>query len=253
MKILSWNVNGFRAACKKGLVQTLQDIKPDIAGIQELKAYREQCEDFSAASLDYREDWHSAERPGYSGVGLFWRGPESWKATSGMGLSEVDREGRVQILETEDLSLVNVYVPNGAASEERHFFKMEFLDQFLEWLRALDQKKPVVLFGDLNIAHREIDIHDPVRLDGTSGFKPEERDWVTKLLKAGFVDAFREKHPEARDEYSWWSYRAGARQRNKGWRIDYFVVSERIRNRIKRIEMAQQITGSDHCPLILEI
>jgi exodeoxyribonuclease-3 len=253
MKILSWNVNGVRAAAKKGLVDYLHKEKPDVAGFQELKAFSAQCPELCSPNLGFSEEnWHSAEKPGYSGVGLFWKNPE-WKLKVGMDTPLIDREGRVQVLDCGETQLVNVYIPNGAASEARHLFKMSFLDEFLKFLQKLDQKKPVILFGDLNIAHREIDIHDPVRLDGTSGFKREEREWMDRLASAGFVDSFREAYPTERDRYSWWSYRAGARQRNKGWRIDYFWVSDRIKSSVRRVEIEKDVLGSDHCPLLLEI
>jgi len=252
VKILSWNVNGIRACAKKGLMSFLQKHKVDVAGFQELKAFQEQCPELYGKHLGFQEDWHSAEKPGYSGVGLFWK-DKAAKIKQGLGDAAVDREGRVQRLDIGDAVLVNAYVPNGAASDERHNFKMNFLKNFLDWLKKEDKKKPVILFGDINIAHRAIDIHDPVRLDGTSGFRPEEREWMDQLFDAGFVDAFRSVRPDEAERYSWWSYRAGARQRNKGWRIDYFILSRRLEKRIKKIEMMADRLGSDHCPLLLEI
>lgn len=252
MRILSWNVNGIRACAKKGLFDYLKTLQPDVAGFQELKAKKEQCSELSGELLGYAEAWHSAEKPGYSGVGLFWK-DRDFQLKTGMGLPLVDSEGRVQTLDCGDFQLVNVYIPNGAASEARHLYKMQFLSDFLKFLKKLDKKKPLILFGDLNIAHKSIDIHDPVRLDGTSGFKPEERAWMDELEAAGFVDAFREVYPDDKERYSWWSYRAGARPRNKGWRIDYFWLSERLKSKIKKVEMDKEVLGSDHCPLVLDV
>lgn len=249
---MSWNVNGVRACLKKGLAELIQKEKPDVFCLQELKAFEEQGREAWPDFGSYQAHWHAAEKPGYSGVGSFFREkPQSSK--EGMGDPLIDREGRVIVSDLGEFFLVNAYFPNGAQSEERHFFKMDFLEKTIPFLKTLEKKKPVILTGDLNIAHKAIDIHDPVRLDGTSGFKPEERDWMDVLVKKGFVDAYRAVYPEKEDQYSWWSYRAGARQRNKGWRIDYFMLSESLADRIQKIEMKPQVLGSDHCPLILEI
>lgn len=226
--------------------------KPDFVCLQELKAFEDQAPDMHFENSGLNAVWHSAERPGYSGVGTFF--PEDFgKHEIGMGDSSVDSEGRVIVSDLGDFYLINTYVPNGAASEERHLFKMRFMESFLELLKDLDKRKPVIWAGDVNIAHRSVDIHDPIRLDGTSGFKPEEREWMDSVEASGFRDAYRLLYPDARDQYSWWSYRAAARQRNKGWRIDYFIVSERLGPRINRVEMHQKVTGSDHCPLLIEI
>lgn len=226
--------------------------KPDFICLQELKAFEDQVPDMQTENSGLRGLWHSAERPGYSGVATLF--PEEFgKHETGMGSSKIDAEGRVIVSDLSDFYLINTYVPNGAASDSRHEFKMNFMESFLEFLSDLDKKKPVIWTGDVNIAHKPVDIHDPVRLDGTSGFKPEERLWMDQVMQAGFRDVFREHHPSSEDNYSWWSYRAGARARNKGWRIDYFIVSERLLPKVKRIEMHQAVQGSDHCPLLLEI
>lgn len=252
MKIISWNVNGIRACYKKGLLDYLQTEKADILLVQELKSFAEQCPEMHYKQTGYHDVWNSAERPGYSGVGSFFR-ERPKVVTAGMGDESIDKEGRVHLIDLGPVYLINSYFPNGAMSEERHQFKMRYLDLFLEWMKRLDQEKPVVLAGDLNIAHTEIDIHDPVRLDGTSGFKPEERAWMDQLMQAGFIDAFRLFFPDATNRYSWWSYRAGARQRNKGWRIDYFVCSARLDKNLKSFEMPKDVLGSDHCPMVLEL
>lgn len=252
MKIISWNVNGIRACSKKGLFDYLEKQKADVVCLQETKAMREQCDEIETELSRYEQSWHSAERPGYSGVAnLYRQSPRSVRL--GMGLSEVDREGRVLISDHEDFLVLNMYFPNGGSGEERHLFKMKFLSKILPFFKKLEKEKPLILTGDFNIAHKEIDIHDPVRLDGESGFKPEERAWMDDLVKAGFIDTFRHFAPEKADEYSWWSYRQGSRRRNKGWRIDYFFASPALLPRIKAMRMDQKIEGSDHCPLVLEI
>lgn len=252
MKIISWNVNGLRACLKHGLLNYVEAEKPDVLCVQETKASVQQCPEMQPDSIGYSSQWHSAQKPGYSGVATFVKeAPESWSL--GMGIGPYDQEGRVLISDWGSFRLLNLYLPNGAASEERHLFKMKFMKDFLQFSKKLDQEKPLVICGDVNIAHRAVDIHDPVRLDGTSGFMPEEREWMDDYLKAGFVDCFRLKYPEARDQYSWWSYRALSRPRNKGWRIDYFLISERWKDRVQDMRMDQKVKGSDHCPLVLEL
>lgn len=237
---------------KKGFSEFIAREKPEIICLQETKAFQEQCGEIVDQFSDFRQTWHSAEKPGYSGV-LTWHKTKPKEVTLGCGEKKYDREGRVILSDLGDFYLVNLYFPNGAASEDRHWFKMGFLKDILDYFKDLDRKKPVMATGDFNIAHRPIDIHDPVRLDGTSGFMPEEREWMDRLMAAGFVDAFRFLHPSAKDEYSWWSYRQLSRQRNKGWRIDYFILSDRLKSRVKKIKMHQAIQGSDHCPLTIEV
>jgi len=252
MKIISWNVNGIRACSKKGFFDFLERESPDVVCLQETKAHREQCAEIESDLSIYVNLWHSAERPGYSGVANLHRvSPISHRL--GCGIPEFDREGRVLVTEHESFFLMNMYFPNGGSGEERHLFKMDFLEKIVPFFKKLECQKPLILTGDFNIAHREIDIHDPVRLDGESGFKPEERAWMDHFVGQGFVDCFRLKHGEVKDQYSWWSYRQGARNRNKGWRIDYFFVSEALAPSVKRCEMLQKIEGSDHCPLVLEL
>lgn len=252
MKIISWNVNGIRACAKKGLFEYIGREKPDVVCLQETKATQDQCEEFADALEPWHQVWHSAQRPGYSGVANLHRvAPNASRI--GCGLEAFDAEGRVLVTEHKDFQLLNMYFPNGGSGEDRHLFKMDFLSKILKFFKKIEKDKPLVLTGDFNIAHKAIDIHDPVRLDGESGFKPEEREWMDRFVDSGFVDCFRAKFPDARYQYSWWSYRQGSRRRNKGWRIDYFFVSKALEPRIKAIRMDQQVEGSDHCPLVLEI
>lgn len=252
LKILSWNVNGIRACSQKGFADFVRKENPQIICLQETKANREQCEEIVGTHSHYQQSWHSAEKPGYSGV-LSWFSTKPNEVIIGCGEKKYDREGRVIVSDHKDFYLVNLYFPNGAASEDRHWFKMGFLKDILKFFKDLDKVKPVIATGDFNIAHKAIDIHDPVRLDGTSGFMPEEREWMDGLVNAGFVDAFRLLHPEAKDQYSWWSYRQLSRERNKGWRIDYFFLSDRLKHKVKSFKMHQNVMGSDHCPLVLEM
>jgi len=250
LHFLSWNVNGIRACVKKGLIPFLNAQKADFVCLQEVKASEEQVEEALKPLKGYEICCHSAERPGYSGVLTLHR-KRARSIQCGVGQKKIDQEGRVILSNLGEVLLINTYYPNGAMNEERHLFKMRFMKNILEFYRKLDQEKPLILGGDFNIAHKSIDIHDPVRLDGTSGFKPEERAWLDDLLKAGFVDSFRALNPQKKAQYSWWSYRQGSRKRNKGWRIDYFFISEKLRKQIIKAEIHAEIMGSDHCPISL--
>ena len=252
LKLYSWNVNGIRACAKKGLFDYLGREKADVVCIQEIKARPEDCEEISESLQKFEAHWHPAERPGYSGV-LTLTQKKPHVVRVGCGISEFDQEGRVLVTDHGEFLLLNMYFPNGGSGEERHLFKMKFLSKILPFFKKLEKEKPLVLSGDFNIAHKEIDIHYPVRLDGESGFKPEERNWMDELVSAGFVDLFREKYPSAKDSYTWWSYRQGSRRRNKGWRIDYFFASPRIVPSVKSIRHDVNVEGSDHCPLVLEL
>lgn len=229
----------------------VQREQPDILCLQEVKAFQGQTLEILRPPFFATEVWHSAEKPGYSGVANLSR--SHFPTALGMGEPMIDREGRVLKSDLGGAALLNMYFPNGAMNEERHLFKMRFLEKILTLFQQLDREQPLILTGDFNIAHREIDIHDPVRLDGESGFKPEEREWMDQLVAAGFTDVFRELNPDVRDAYTWWSYRQMSRKRNKGWRIDYFFVSKRLLPKVKRITLHPEILGSDHCPLALEI
>ena len=254
MKIVSWNVNGIRACLGKGLYEALNKFDADFFCIQESKAHPDQVPLLEYPNFHSKEAvWASAEKKGYSGVAIFTP-HKKLKLIAGMGNKKYDQEGRVNIAHTKDFSLVNLYFPNGAASDERHNYKMQFLDDVLVWFKQLEKTHgPLVICGDYNIAHCEIDIHDPISNKDSSGFKPEERAWMSKFLKAGFVDTFRAVHPDKKDQYSWWSYRQQSRERNKGWRIDYICVSETLKNKIKRAEIHPDVHGSDHCPISLEL
>lgn len=248
LRILCWNVNGIRACVKKGLLDLLKKEKPDIACFQEIKAFEHQCADIREFLKLPEQCWHPAKRPGYSGV--MTAHVKSVETRTSCEAQKFDDEGRVLISDLGSAYLFNMYFPNGA---ERHEFKMDFLAHILPFFKKLDREKPLILTGDFNIAHKAIDIHDPVRLDGTSGFKPEEREWMDSFVAAGFTDTFRHVHGDKPHEYSWWSYRQAARERNKGWRIDYFFVSDRLKDKVRDMRMLQKVEGSDHCPLILHL
>ena len=254
MRIVSWNVNGIRACLDKGLDRFAKEIEADFLCLQETKAEQNQVEWLMAPTLAKQESiWSSAEKKGYSGVAIF--SPHKNASLSGQsGLKAYDAEGRITLAYAKGFTLVNIYFPNGAASEDRHLFKMRFLDEILVYLKKLEAAKgPLVVVGDYNIAHTEIDIHDPVNNKDSSGFKPEERAWMSKFLQNGFIDSFRLLHPSEKDHYSWWSYRMRSRERNKGWRIDYICVSESLKNKIRRAEIHPHILGSDHCPISLDL
>ncbi|MBT7706522.1 exodeoxyribonuclease III [archaeon] len=252
MKIISWNVNGIRACIGKGFLEFVDNEDPDILCLQEVKAHPDQVDmELSQYENHY---WNSAERKGYSGVAIFSKiKPLSVK--NGIGL--IDEEGRVITLEFEDFYLVNVYTPNSKRGLERLNFRYDKWDkQFLKFLKSLD--KPVIFCGDLNVAHDEIDIARPAgnkttaTKPGSPGFTDKERGRFSDILSSGFIDTFREQNPD-KIKYSWWTYMANARANNVGWRIDYFVVSKSLKNRIKDADILNDILGSDHCPVLLEI
>jgi exodeoxyribonuclease III len=248
--IVSWNVNGVRAALDKGLLDSMQEWDADFVCLQETKASPDQVEHpLLQHGVRWNSVWASAEKKGYSGVATFTP-HRTCKMTASLNLPLYDREGRGNIIFAKNFTLVNLYFPNGAASDERHNFKMKFLDEILLFFKELEQKHgPLIIVGDYNIAHREIDIHDPAGNKDSSGFRPEERAWMDKFFAAGFVDAFRHVHGDKKDEYSWWSYRQRSRERNKGWRIDYISVSQELAPKIKSATIHQNVLGSDHCPI----
>ncbi|MBE8162492.1 MAG: exodeoxyribonuclease III [Bdellovibrionaceae bacterium] len=268
MKIISWNVNGIRACEKKGFLKFLKKENPDFLCIQESKAHEDQLstELLSPtwskeilAKADYQSIWSSAERKGYSGVASYIRSDLACnvKTTFGIGIKKFDTEGRFIIHEytknNKKFLLYNVYFPNGAASEERHNFKQEFLKKFLKHLKKkMQENLQIIVVGDYNIAHKAIDIHDPVRLAETSGFLPEERQWFDTFLASGFVDSYRSIYPQKKDKYSWWSYRSLARQNNKGWRLDYICSTKKLASKIKKVDILNKQLGSDHCPVLCE-
>ena len=252
MKILSWNVNGIRAVQKKGFLEWLAREKPDILGVQETKAKPEQLDMFLMHPEGYHTYWNSAVRPGYSGVALFTK-EKPLNVTSGFGVKKFDEEGRVITAEYPELTFVNIYFPNGKASEERLRYKMDFYDETLRFVRKLKKKqKNVVVCGDYNTAHKEIDLARPKENEGTSGFLPVERAWLDKWVADGQVDIFRAYHKEP-GQYSWWDMKTGARERNVGWRIDYHFVTEALVPNIQRAWHLTDVVGSDHCPVAIEL
>lgn len=245
MKMISWNVNGLRASLKNGFMDTFKTINADIFCLQETKMEQGQAE------LDltgYQEYWNSAQKKGYSGTAVFTKNTPL-NVTYGIGSEKHDQEGRVITLEFEEYYFVNAYVPNSQRELARLGYRMEWEDDLRSYLLSLDAKKPVILCGDLNVAHQEIDIKNAKANRKNAGFSDEEREKMTILLNAGFSDTFRTLHPEERDAYTWWSQMPGIRERNVGWRIDYFLVSSRMMPQIKEAFILSQVYGSDHCPV----
>lgn len=249
MKLISWNVNGLRACMNKGFMEYFNTVDADFFCIQESKLQPHQID---LNPQGYHVYWNSAEKKGYSGTAVFTK-HTPLHVTFGMGIEEHDKEGRVITLEFTDFYLVTVYTPNSQRELLRLDYRMTWEDSFADYLKTLDVKKPVVVCGDLNVAHNEIDIKNPKSNVNNAGFTPQEREKMTALLSLGFVDTFRHLHPEERDRYSWWSYMMHARERNVGWRIDYFLVSERLAKKIVSADIEDQIMGSDHCPVTLEL
>lgn len=249
MKLISWNVNGLRAAMTKGFAEYFAEQGADCFCLQETKLQPEQI-DF--APEGYHVYWNSADKKGYSGTAIFAK-QEPISVNYDMGIDEHDHEGRVIDLEYENFHMVTVYTPNSQRGLLRLDYRMTWEDAFAEYLLKLDAQKPVIVCGDLNVAHQEIDIKHPKANVQNAGFTPQERSKMTALLEKGFVDSFRYLHPDARDRYSWWSYMANSRAKNVGWRIDYFLVSKRLAPKILRAEIDDGVMGSDHCPVILEI
>lgn len=248
MKIISWNVNGIRAAAKKGLQDFVQLEDPDFLCLQETKAHRDQVEK-DAQDLGFKQSfWSSAKRKGYSGVATFCK--DEFNHLTGWGMEEYESEGRIVITETPHFDLYNIYFPNGGSGDERHNFKQRFLKDLVIHLKvALANGKSIVLVGDYNVAHTEADVHDPVRLSKESGFLPEEREWMKAFLEMGFVDSFRKFFPEQAGAYTWWSYRELARISNRGWRIDYICVSKDLEAKLTSAKIHADTMGSDHCPV----
>ena len=249
MKLASWNVNGLRACLKKGFLDSFSSIGADVFCLQETKMERGQAE---IELPGYQEYWNSADKKGYSGTAVFTRIPPLF-VTYGMGIDEHDHEGRIITLEFEDYYLVNVYVPNSQRELLRLDYRMRWEDDFRKYVCGLDAGKPVVICGDLNVAHQEIDIKNPKSNERNAGFTWEERGKMTELLDAGFTDFFRYFNPDKRDAYTWWSFMAGVRERNVGWRIDYFLGSDRLRDSVSDVFILPEIYGSDHCPVGLVI
>lgn len=249
MKLISWNVNGIRACVNKGFEQFFKQIDADIFCIQETKCQPDQiCLQFEG----YQSYWNSAEKKGYSGTAIFSK-QKSLSVTYGIGIEEHDKEGRIITLEFDDFYLVNNYTPNSKRELERLEYRKIWEDEIRKYLLKLNQTKPVIMCGDLNVAHQEIDLKNPKTNRKNAGFTDEERGKMTQLLEVGFTDSFRYLYPDKENAYSWWSYMGKAREKNVGWRIDYFIVSNDMREKIKEATIYQEIMGSDHCPVGLTI
>lgn len=249
MKLISWNVNGLRACINKGFIQFFRSVEADIFCLQETKMRQGQAD----IELEgYEEYWNSAVKKGYSGTAVFSRNKAN-SVSFDLGQEEHGLEGRVITLEYRDFYLVNAYVPNAQRGLTRLAYRMIWQDDFCRHLKNLDEKKPVIVCGDLNVAHREIDLKNPKSNERNAGFSPQEREKMTELLKAGFIDTFRHLNPDQEGAYTWWSYMFNARMKNIGWRIDYFLVSERIKDLIQDAQIYSDVMGSDHCPIGLEI
>ena len=249
MKLISWNVNGLRACVGKGFEESFKMMDADFFCLQETKMQEGQLD----LNFDgYRSYWNYADKKGYSGTAIYTK-HEPISVAYGIGIDEHDHEGRVITLEMENFFLVTAYVPNSQDGLKRLDYRMRWEDDFLAYLKRLDKKKPVIVCGDLNVAHKEIDLKNPKTNRKNAGFTDEEREKFTHLLSQGFIDTFRYFYPDTTDAYSWWSYRFRAREKNTGWRIDYFVVSERLAEKIEGATIHNQVFGSDHCPVELTL
>ena len=249
MKIVSWNVNGLRAVLTKGFYESMAKLDADVICLQEIKMQKGQCE---VDLPGYEQHFYCADRKGYSGTAVFSRIPVR-SVRYGIGIDLHDHEGRVITCDMGDFYLLCCYTPNSQNERRRLDYRMHWEDDFRDYLVRLDGEKPVVLTGDLNVAHKEIDLKNPSTNHRNAGFTDEERGKMTELLGAGFIDSFRYFYPDVTGAYSWWSYIGGARSRNAGWRIDYFIVSEKLKTRMKDSRIHQDIMGSDHCPVELDL
>ena len=251
MRVLSYNVNGIRAALKKGFADWLQAADPDVLCIQETKALQEQVDTGVFEDLGYHHYWFSAQKKGYSGVAILTK-KEPNKVVYGSGIDHMDFEGRILRVDFDEVSVMSLYLPSGT-NVDRLDYKFKFMDEFQDYIEKLKKEIPnLVICGDYNICHEAIDIHDPVRNKTVSGFLPEERSWLDGFMKSGFIDSFRNLNSEPH-QYSWWSYRANARNNNKGWRIDYALVSSPLKENISRSFILPEAKHSDHCPVGLEL
>ena len=249
MKLISWNVNGLRACVGKGFSEIFKELDADFFCLQETKMQEGQLD---ICFEGYKSYWNYAEKKGYSGTAIFTR-HEPLNVSYGIGVEEHDHEGRVITLEMPDFFLVTVYVPNSQNELRRLDYRMTWEDDFLAYIKKLDEKKPVIFCGDLNVAHEEIDLKNPKSNRGNAGFSDQERGKMTELLNAGFTDTFRYFYHDRTGIYSWWSYRFHAREKNAGWRIDYFLVSQSLKEKLKGAAIHTEVLGSDHCPVELEI
>lgn len=249
MKLISWNVNGIRACVNKGFLDYFNEVDADIFCLQETKL---QAGQIDLDLEEYHQYWNYAVKKGYSGTAIFTK-IEPISVRYGIDMEHHDQEGRVITLEFEDFYLINVYTPNSQRGLARLDYRMKWEDDFRAYIKSLDDIKPVIVCGDLNVAHKEIDLKNPSTNRKNAGFTDEEREKMTILLDLGFIDSFRYFSPDKEDAYTWWSYITKARERNAGWRIDYFVVSEKLKDRLKSADIHHEILGSDHCPVVLEI
>lgn len=250
MKFISWNVNGLRACMQKGFIEFVNEQKADFICLQETKMQEHQAE---VPLDDYKKYFNSAEKKGYSGTAVFTVKEPLSVVYNGMEIEEHSHEGRMITLDMGNFYLVNVYTPNAKDGLLRIDYRMQWESDLREYLMKLDKEKPVIYCGDLNVAHNEIDLKNPKANRGNAGFSDQERGKIEELLNSGFVDTFRYLHPNDTGRYSWWSYRFNARKNNAGWRIDYFIVSDRIKDKITNADILSDVHGSDHCPVVLEI
>lgn len=252
MKVITYNVNGIRAAIGKGLIDWMQEAKPDVLCLQEIKAQADQIPVLSFQEIGYQCYFFPAQKKGYSGVAVLTK-QEPSNVVYGMDMPVYDNEGRFLRADFGDLSIVSVYHPSGSSGDERQAFKMQWLDDFYQYVHELKKERPnLLLCGDYNICHKAIDIHDPVRNAKNSGFLPEEREWMDKFINSGFIDTFRYFNQEP-NQYTWWSFRGNARAKNLGWRIDYNIATESLQNTLQRSVILSSVPYSDHCPVLLEI
>jgi exodeoxyribonuclease-3 len=253
VKILTYNVNGIRAALKKDLIPFLEREKADICCFQEIKAQEDQFDQNVFTELGYESHWYPAEKKGYSGVAILSK-QKPIRIVKGCGHETFDHEGRILRADYEGFSVMSVYFPSGSSGDHRQEVKFDFLDFFFNYVEELKKEIPhLIICGDYNICHRPIDIHDPVRNKNSSGFLPEERDWMEKFFNTGFCDTFRHLHPDEPDHYSWWSFRAGARGKNKGWRIDYISITDNLIHQLKDARLLPDDKQSDHCASYVEL
>ncbi len=253
MKIITWNVNGIRAVMKKQFMTWLQKEKPDVLCLQETKYHTDQMTDEFKKIEGYSTYWHCGVKKGYAGVATFIRqSPKNVQC--GMELKDFDDEGRVLVTDHGSFVLLNIYFPNSGRGHDRVQYKLEFCDKVLHFCEQLrKQGKKLVICGDYNIAHEPIDLKNPKQNENTAGYLPEERAWMTKFLQHGYLDIFRKRHPGEEGHYTWWTYRFQARQRNIGWRVDYFCITPDLEKHVKEIKILNKVMGSDHCPVMLEL
>jgi len=253
MKLFTWNVNGIRAVQKKGFLDWLNSTQPDILGIQETKAHPDQLDDALKAPPGYHTYWAAAERKGYSGVALYSK-TEPKSVQIGLGIEEYDVEGRTIVAEYDDFVFITAYFPNGSRDHSRVPYKMAYKTAFLQYCENLRAEgKSVIFCGDVNTAHQPVDLARPKQNEKTTGFLPEERVWIDQAIETGYLDIYRKLNPEKEGAYSWWSYRGGAREKNVGWRIDYFFISPDLEERVETAEIHADVMGSDHCPISLTL